>query len=550
MARATKSSNNAAAPFVGYVRSELSNMLPVYQRTADCIAGSDAVKARGDAYLPRPNATDDSPENKARYAAYLARAVFYNVTRRTVLALAGQIFLREPQIDFPATLKMLEADANGENVPLAQHAEMASKYVFAYGRAGLFGDYPTTGGEVTAAAVASGDVRPVIHLYKSADIINWRKAYRGARQVYTLIVLKEPFEVYDDGFKATIATQYKVLRLVSPDAVSTLFATQEQAAFYSTATTQAMNVNSDVYMIEIWREYADTKGTALGFMPVERYFPVDKSGNFLTEIPFQFIGAEQNTDAIVDPPTSDLADMNLAHYRNSADYEETSFLTGQPTPFVSGVTEEWNVNVLKGTIQLGSRGVIPLPNGGTAGLLQAAANSVPFEAMQHKERQMVALGAKLVEQRQVQRTATEAEIEAAGDTSVLATIANNVSNAYQMILKRICVFTGDNPDNVFFKLNSEFDLTRMDANERAQLLLEWQAGAITTEEMRGNLRRGGVATLNDAEYKAQAALDLKARADNAALMTAAQTPTQAKGADPNNPPGRNPAKPTEPKKGA
>lgn len=538
-------------PNVAYVRQELLDVMPIYTLIADSIAGSHAIKAGGDKYLPRPNAADLSNENKIRYNQYLSRAVYYNVTRRTIFALAGQIFLREPQIDLPTGLQPVVQDASGENVPLAQHAEIMCRNIFAYGRGGLFGDYPTTTGELTQGDMARDDVRPVITSYTSANIINWRKALRGRKQVYTLVVLREPHVVYDNGFAAEATYQYKVLRLVPADMAGTILAASyadpaQMDPRVANALGRAKASASDVYFIEIWRE-TELRRNERVFVPVEQYFPTDSDGAFLHEIPFQFVGAEKNDDTIDHPPMTDLAEMNVAHYRNSADYEETSFLTGQPTPFVSGITQEWADNVLKGTIQLGSRGVIPLPSGGTAGLLQATANSVPFEAMQHKERQMVALGAKLVEQRQVQRTATEAEMEGAADTSALATVAKNVSNAYLAILRMVCAFTGDDPTAIKFALNTEFDLTRMDANERAQTILEWQSGALTTTEMRNNLRRGGIATLDDKAYAAEAATDEATRLARKAKQ--AETEAKAKGADPNNPPGRNPAKPNEAVKG-
>lgn len=43
--------------------------------------------------------------------------------------------------------------------------------------------------------------------------------------------------------------------------------------------------------------------------------------------------------------------------------------------------------------------------------------------------------------------------------------------------------------------------TAMDAQSRAQLVAEWQAGAITDDEMRGALTRAGIATLDLEEWR-------------------------------------------------
>ena len=526
-------------PNVQYTRQELQNVLPLYDLVQDCIGGSRRIKTVKDKYLPRPNSTDTSVENMARYEAYLTRAVFYNVTRRTVFALVGQIFLRQPQVDTPTGLQVLNLDATGENVTLAQVAQKVGQDVLSIGRSGLHVDFPTTGATITKANQT--DYRPTITSYNGRDIVNWRKALRGTRTVYTLIVVREDYTTGDDGFEARTGSQYKVMRLIPKGELAALLANERPDEDNGDALN-SLDVSdaTDVYRLEVWRGSGDgTMANAAAFALAEAYYPKGSDGNYLNEIPWMFVGAEQNDDSVDHPPMADLAEINVAHYRNSADYEESCFLVGQPTPFVSGVTEEWNANVLKGTIQLGSRGVIALPNGGTAGLLQAEANGLVQEAMAAKERQMVALGAKLVEQRQVQRTATEAQMEGTADTSILANIASNVGTAIEWALKKACVFTGDNPDNVSFILNTEFDLTRMDPQERAELLEEWVTGAIAFEEMRSNLRRGGVATLDDKEALAaiqQEQADKQELAiKNAAAMAAAVPVNPSPGTAPGAP---------------
>ena len=64
-------------PNVSFVRPELSKLFPLYYLIRDAIAGEPTVKAARTTYLPMPNAEDQSKENKARYEAYLKRAVFY-----------------------------------------------------------------------------------------------------------------------------------------------------------------------------------------------------------------------------------------------------------------------------------------------------------------------------------------------------------------------------------------------------------------------------------------------------------------------------------------
>lgn len=111
------------------------------------------------------------------------------------------------------------------------------------------------------------------------------------------------------------------------------------------------------------------------------------------------------------------------------------------------------------------------------------------------------MGAKLVEQKQVQRTAFETKVEATSDGSVLASTANNVSSAYETAFKFCCQFAGVEYGESMFKLNTEFDIARMTPEERKQAIQEWQSGAITFSEYRAILRKAGIATEDDDKAK-------------------------------------------------
>lgn len=511
---------------------ELKDITPKYDVIRDCIAGEKQIKFKREKYLPRPNPADLSIANQARYDAYLVRAVFYNVVARTLGGMVGQIFAREPIVELPPDLDIVKNDATGEGVHLTQLAKACSDFVVAYGRSGLFIDFPQTDGQLASKKdLAEGNIRPVIKLFEPWKIINWRTVTKGARTLLSLVVLEEEYIKQDDGFEKTTGTQWRVLRLTN-----------------------------DTYTMQIYKDTEPNRGG-----PV--ITPKGGDGKPLTEIPFKFVGSKDNDPTVDEPPLYDLSTINVAHYRNSADYEESCYIVGQPTPYFTGLTEQWVANVLKGSIPLGARAAVPLPVNASAGLLQADPNTLPFEAMQHKERQMVALGAKLVEQASVQRTATEAGLEHSDETSTLSASADNVSDAFTFALKWCGIFLGiqtiedlqkapieddttvqppapvpppnpapgpappapvpapgpvpapepplpvepppmpkDEKKGIKFELNTEFDLIKLDPQDRTQLISEWQAEAISWSEMRANMRRGGVAFQDDnralAEIKA------------------------------------------------
>lgn len=466
------------------VLQELTDRLPDYELIRDCIAGSRAIKAKEYKYLPDPDEGEpDLKVRKQRYKAYLQRAVFYGFTSRTLRGLVGLVFEKDPAVEMPANLELLKADVSGSGIPLDQHAETTLKEVVALGRAGLLTDYPRRDGRpTTVAEAAAGNVRPKILRYKAEDIINWRTITIGAKVLKSLIVLRERVVIGDDGFTQTVGDQYRVLRLVD-----------------------------GVYEVELWREI-DGKD----LMPRERYTPLDGAGKPFAEIPFEFVGAEDNEPGVNHPPLLDLADLNKHHYMNSADYEESVFLLGQPTPVFAGLTKQWVDDVFTrevddghgvkrtvSAVRLGSRAAVSLPAGGSAELLQAQPNTLAKEGMEHKEAQAIALGAKLIESTGVQQTATEATQDFVMDNSVLGTAARNVSMAYRKCLGWAHQFlTGefiDDDEVLDYKLNTDFAARTMTAADRQQTIQAWKDRAITFEEMRWNLTRSGQAYMPDDE---------------------------------------------------
>lgn len=468
-------------PNVAFIRPELARLLPQYELIRDCIAGETVIKDRRMKYLPMPNASDKSPENRARYEAYLLRAVFYNVTRRTVMGLIGQVFGQDPAVKLPSVLDPMIANATGTGTSLNQLAEISLGHNIAYSRSGLFVDFPDTSaqGGASAAQVEAGEIRPTMYAYSPLEIINWRVTERGANEVLSLVVLLEGYPVSDDGFEIKNAPQFRVLKL-----------------------DDAGN-----YVQEIWKEPDPNKWDGFS-VPKKGNFqlshtikPTGPDGKPLREIPFWFIGSQNNDVNPDNPNMYDMASLNIAHYRNSADYEESCYVVGQPTPVATGLTEEWVKNVLGGQLAFGSRGGIPLPVGATAELLQAEANTMIKEAMDTKERQMTALGAKLVEQREVQRTATESSQDKAAENSVLTSSANNVSEAYRSALAYAAMLMGAEGAEIEYALNIDFEIAALTPEQVRMAIEAWQKGAITWAEMRADLRRYGLATEDDEEAK-------------------------------------------------
>ena len=469
-------------PNVGYIRRELALVLPMYQLIRDCLSGERHVKSLGVKYLPQPNPEDTSEENLLRYKSYKERAVFYNVTRRTLSGITGLVFARNVNCTVPSALEGVLEDANGEGVSILQTSKRAMQYGLGYGRAGLFIDYPTTDGIVTQMMLDNGNVKPTVSLYAPWQVVNWRTVLVGSKRVLSLVVIQEPAIIQDDGFEISEGWQWRVLKL-EPLAGDT-----SAGDITDDLNDSEMGTTPLYYKVEFWN-----KGKSGKFAKGDEYFPTDSNGKLFTEIPFKFIGAENNDSEVDHPPLYDLASVNIAHYRNSADYEESCFIVGQPTPWFAGLTEDWAKD-----IALGARGAVALPSGGVAGLLQAAPNTMPFEAMKHKEDQMIALGAKLVEIKAGNRTtATEAMIDDASETSILVNVSRNVSDAFLWALRWCCKFVGANEDEVDFHIDSDLEINKLSSQDQMQIVANWQAGTMSLTEVRRQWRNAGLAFGNE-----------------------------------------------------
>lgn len=463
-----------------YIKPELLAMMPVYELVTACYQGERAIKRTtgynalgthgngGGAnnfsvspYLPDPSPASEKYEVRAkRYQDYLNRAVFYNVTRRTVSALVGQIFSKYPTYDLNE-LAYLEMDIDGSGESLVQQAKDAAIQCLLKGGGGLLADMPVNNG-VTRASMASGGIRPTISHYERESIINWRVSKVGAVYKLSLLVLSQSYIAEDDGYEQKLGEQLLVLRLVEGLAESEIL------------------------------QKIDGDWVSQGVNKLK-----DNKGKQLTEIPFYFYGAVNNDAEIDGSPVYDLAELNIAHFRNSADLEESLFIS-QPTLVVSGLTEQWVNDVLDNGIAIGSRSGILLPQGGSAQLLQPDPNDKIQVAMRHKEEQMKALGAKLVESQSGQaKTALQASQEASDETSTLMTISNNLSDCFTKAIRACGRYIGIETDGLFVTFNTQFSFSKMSPEQLTSLVQLWQAGAISFAEMRESLVEDEIGKVED-----------------------------------------------------
>lgn len=430
---------------------------PVWDKTRDAVRGSVQIKDKKHVYLPVPDpetADERLGENTLRYRQYIRRAVFANYTGRTKNALVGAAFRKAPTYELPEGLEYLIDDATGDGLGIEQLAKDELSNLLETGRTLLLVDFPQAEAGMSAEDIQRLAIRASIIPYTCEQVINWKTETVGGRKLVTMIVLAENYKTADDEFEHDSEVQYRVLRL-----------------------------REDGYTQQLYREE----------MPfTDEIYPRKADGSTWDVIPAIFVGAKNNDSTIDDAPLADIADVNIAHYRNSADYEESCFITGQPTLFITHSLnmEEWFEYNPEG-IKLGARAGHVLGESGSATLLQPNANNLVLEAMKAKEGQMVAIGARIITDRGNNETAEGARIRFASENSVLGDIVGNLSAALEQCLLWCGEFMGAG-DDVEFAINREFYDKSVDPQLIMSMVTLMDRQIISDQDIFDRLKSAGI----------------------------------------------------------
>lgn len=415
-----------------------------WTRCRDALEGSDAVKGRTTTYLPKLSAQDTQ-----EYDAYLKRALWYGATGRTVQGLCGAIFRKEPSIEMPERLAGLLDNISDDNLDVVSLAQECVTEQLAIGRLGLLVDLPPAG---------NGE-DPYISRYRAEDIINWRTEVRAGKEVLTLVVLQEWVEETDanDAFSVEKVKHFRVLRLLD-----------------------------GVYVQEEWDEKTKLKDIT-----------VKRKGRTLDFIPFRFVNATSLSVTPEKPPLLDVVDVNLSHYRTSADLEHGAHFTALPTPWLAGFPVDQTFAIGAGVAFVSDR------SDARAGMLEFTGKGLDAlrDMRADKERLMAVLGARLLEeQKRAAEAADTVRLRTSGESSALSNVAKTASRALTDCLQWCAWFMGltgpaQSPtavEGVSVALNTDFLDDRIDAPTLTALFQALQGGALSTRTWLYNLQRGEI----------------------------------------------------------
>ena len=394
---------------------EYQEYLDEWRKITDCCMGQRAIKKAKTQYLKPMEGVSQAD---SRYINYLSRAVFVNFTGRTKEGLNGAIFRTKPETELPDGLEYLLSNADGAGESIDSLAKDVCGEVISKGRHALLVDFPQVDAGLTLEEQQFIEPKASIQRYTAENFINWNVGVIGGRKILTMAVLVEEYDTDPEEFMADLEKQYRVLRL-----------------------------RDGVYTQQVYRDL-EPYG--------EEFAPKKADGSTFDYIPLFIVGSENNDVSVDVPPLADISNVNIGHYRNSADLEENCFIHGQLT---LGVSSSMSFSQFQEAnpegITVGSMAGHFLGESGGFSSVQASENQLADKLMLRKEEQMRKLGARMVEDTSA-KTATQSRIDATGESSILSTIADNVSSAMQTCIKWCGEFMGVPAEEVEYQLNKKF----------------------------------------------------------------------------------------------
>ncbi len=416
-----------------------------WQKNRDAYEGEDSVKPRGRRYLVAPGGFE--PED---YERYRMRAKWYGGTARTTKFLRAVIMQKDPII---TALHQSETHLNNVTLTGISSELFAATLldeIQLIGRYGVLVDYNET------------LKRPFWCGYPAESIRNWFVTYDLGFPKLIFLRLREAFSRLEDGDIKT-GVRYKEHYI----------------------NTQG------IYQVSVYEQIGD-KGN---FVQVEEDLVPTRRGKALTFIPFQFFGAEDLTPNVSRSLLDDLVDVNYAYYRHSADYEHALFLTGVPTPVITGHSMEEGKVLAIGSL---TAWVFPEPEAKAYMLEYQGTGLQHFErAMTNDKVEMATLGARLLEeQATTPETLGAVQIRHSGETSSLKHMANLCSEGLTNVLRWHAWMAGDteilDDERVAYTLNTDLSITKLNPQEIQAIVSAWQQGAISDETKFYNLQQGEI----------------------------------------------------------
>lgn len=441
----------------------VERLRPDWDLAADLLGGTRAMRAAGERHLPRWPA-----EEGESYKARLASAVLFPAYSRTVLTLTGKPFSKPLGMSENAPPQVIDwmQDADREGRNLHAFAAECMQTALGYGLGGILVDYPPVRRDpaarpMTQAEEAAASLRPYLVLVRPHQILGWRTARVGGATVLTQLRLMESAEE-DDGLWGVRTIEQ--VRVLTPG------------------------------RWEIWRK------------PPEKDWPDavlhDFGATSLDVIPFVPFYGERLGYMLGRPPLLEVAHLNVAHWQSASDQQTILHVARVPILFTKMLGDGVELKVGAST------GIAASTPDADAKWVEhsGAAIGAGSEDLAALEERMRQAGAELLVIKPGQVTATQTATENAVGMCALQRITLDLQDALNAALALVSRYARL-PEEATVSLFSDFGVSSL-AEASADLLLRGaDAGYISAETFRGEMRRRGVLSAEVDELEEVARLE-------------------------------------------
>jgi hypothetical protein len=409
--------------------------LPAMNVMRDVLGGSEAVRAKGETYLPKGPL--ELPES---FAARLAAAALFPATKRTWTGFLGLLFKDEPTLgeDVPQSIAGTEGDGETveglkENIDLqgnslTEFVKETAGNALRDGHAAIVVEMPPAvvredGQPATLEDERRAGLRPYWVMYDKKQIINPQYEVRDGKTVLSMVVLEEHTMEPDGAFGSKAIERYRVYRDVNGTITSQVFTETEgegsEKEFIAGPEVRIANQDE----IPISPMYAR------------------KTGRFKSE-----------------PPLLGMAEENLRHYRLRSTLEKL-LMHSFPVTISKGDLRE--LGVPEGSnqnLRFSPEAVLTLPDTpeATAFLLEPKGTGIaPLQAeIKECESRMARLGLSLLEPAQQSgKTNTEAATDEMEEQSELDFFRESIKDCVERALMFTAKFIGE-PTGGSYELKS------------------------------------------------------------------------------------------------
>jgi hypothetical protein len=429
-----------------FTREEVKNLEPLRTRCrdllgSDTVSGTDMMHAKSLTYLPIwPG--EDSETYKIRSTL----TELYGGYERCVVASRGLVFAKPPELSKDADPQIVEMWDNVDGMKTPARVFLKDSFTDGFdGIAGIRTDFPKIepGVRLDIDEFRRRKLRPRWIRITADQIVNWKVATIENEPTFTMMVLREEVEENSGEFGLECVEQYRAyhLALVAIEGSEQL---RRQITY------------------KIWRKRVVND-------VVEWYIHDDGEIRGPTHIPIDLGYFAPSPDPVVaKPPLASLADLNLGHYRVSADRRWLMSIVHAPTLAIEKYSKPKNpdgTEAPESPITLGPSAVLKLSGEATAKWLQADPNGLDSSKQEKDDlvAQMAAMSiAFMAQERRAQETATAHRINALATNASLAIMATGLEDMANAALVTSCEYLGiATPPKV--KINTEYDEDVLDA---------------------------------------------------------------------------------------